>query len=197
MGVDVEAVAAQEPDERDAQAVRGRDREVGRRGDRAEDRDADDGGLLDDLEADPARDHHDPVVERQGARHHLGSDELVERVVPADVLADRDELAGRREQGRCVEAAGLVEGPLRGRNMSGSGEDDRAVDGRPGRQRFAAEGDLVDGGLAADPARGGGDEVAFGDGRRVERRREADEDWSSGWLSSPGSPGRVVRTSSP
>ena len=38
-------------------------------------------------------DHEDPVVERQGAGHDLRADQLVERVVAADVLADRDELA--------------------------------------------------------------------------------------------------------
>ncbi len=42
----------------------------------------------------------------------LRADQLVERVVPTDVLADRDQLAVRREQRGRVEAAGLVERPL-------------------------------------------------------------------------------------
>ena len=42
------------------------------------------------------------------------TDELVERVVPADVLAQRDELTVGREARRRVEPAGRVEHGLRG-----------------------------------------------------------------------------------
>ena len=55
VGVDVEAVAAQEADERHAEPLGGLDGEVRRRRHGADDRDAGDGRLLDDLEADPAR----------------------------------------------------------------------------------------------------------------------------------------------
>ena len=48
------------------------------------------------------------------ADQDLRADELVERVVAADVLADGDELARGREQAGRVEAAGLVEGALGG-----------------------------------------------------------------------------------
>ena len=65
MRVDVEAVAAEEADQGDAQALGRLDREVRWRGDRGEDRDARDRRLLDELEARPAGDEHDPVVERQ------------------------------------------------------------------------------------------------------------------------------------
>ena len=93
VGVDVEAVAAQEADERHAEPVRGLDREVRRSRDRGDDRDAGDGRLLDDLEADPAADHEDPAVERHRLGQDLRPDQLVERVVPADVLAQREQLA--------------------------------------------------------------------------------------------------------
>ena len=46
------------------------------------------------------RDHQDPVVERHRAGEDLRADQLVERVVAADVLAHREELAARREQAR-------------------------------------------------------------------------------------------------
>jgi hypothetical protein len=48
-------------------------------------------------------------VEGHGAGQHLRADELVKRVVPPDVLADRDEFAVRREQTRSVQATGLIE----------------------------------------------------------------------------------------
>ena len=54
------------------------------------------GRLLDQLEAGPARHEQDPVVERQLAREQPAADQLVERVVPPDVLAQRDQLPGRR-----------------------------------------------------------------------------------------------------
>ncbi len=63
VGVDVEAVAAQEADECHPEPIGGLDREVGRRRHGADDRDAGDGRLLDDLEAHPPADHQDPLVE--------------------------------------------------------------------------------------------------------------------------------------
>src|SRR4029453_255912 len=56
VGVNVEPVAAQESHERDAQPIRGLDREVRRSGHRGDDRDTGDGRLLDDLEADAGAD---------------------------------------------------------------------------------------------------------------------------------------------
>ncbi len=94
------------PDERHAQALGGLHREVARGGDGGEDRDAGDGRLLDELEAGPARDQHDPVVERQLAGEQPAPDQLVQRVVPADVLAHRDERPVGVEQAGRVEAAG-------------------------------------------------------------------------------------------
>ena len=64
-----------------------------------------DGGLLDELEADPAGHEQDPVVERQLPGEQAAADELVERVVAADVLAQREERARRVEQARRVEPA--------------------------------------------------------------------------------------------
>ena len=55
-------------DTRDAEPVGEPNREVGRRGHGADDRDTGDRGLLHDLEADPAGDHQDAVPQRQLAR---------------------------------------------------------------------------------------------------------------------------------
>ena len=59
-------------------------------------------------------------MERHRAGEDLRADELVERVVPPDVLADRDQLAVRREQPGRMQPAGLVERLLRRRSRSGS-----------------------------------------------------------------------------
>ena len=50
--------------------------------------------------------------ERQVAGEQLGADQLVERVVPADVLTQVDQPAARVEQRGGVQAAGLVEQAL-------------------------------------------------------------------------------------
>ena len=129
-------------------------------------------------------------MERHRLREDLRPDELVERVVPADVLAQREELARRREQARRVEAAGLVERPLGGAEQVRQGED-HARGRRPGRPGSGsdADGDLVERGLAADPARRRRDEVP------LRRRRDASNGrarrtviWSSGWFIAAGSP---------
>jgi hypothetical protein len=176
VGVDVEAVAAEESDERDAEPVGGLDGEVGRRRDGTDDRDAGDRRLLDDLEAHPTADHQDPVVKRHAARQELGADELVERVVAAHILAKLEQLAGRREETRGVEPARLVERALGRAEQLRQREDDRPRDHWTGGDRIRPHRDLVERGLAADPARRRRDEVALGDARRVERPREVDRD---------------------
>ena len=110
--VDVEAVAAQEAHQGHAQPLRGLHGEVARGGDGGEQRDARDGGLLDELEAGPARDQQHPVVQRQLAGQQPAPDELVQGVVPADVLAQGDERPVGGEQPRRVEAAGGTEDGL-------------------------------------------------------------------------------------
>ena len=109
-------------------------------------------------------------------REDLRPDELVERVVPTDVLAQREELALRREQPRRVEAAGLVERLLGGAEQVRQGEQHAAVDDRAVRDGLGADGDLVERGLAADPAGRRRDEVPLRDDARVERPGEADRD---------------------
>src|SRR4051812_29632079 len=113
VGIDVEAVRAQEADERHPEALGRLDCEVGRRRDGTDDGDPGHGRLLDDLEADAPRHHEHEPVQPPRADQHLRADELVERVVAAHVLADRDQLARWREESGGVEAARLVEGTLR------------------------------------------------------------------------------------
>jgi hypothetical protein len=112
-------------------------------------------------------------VERQRPGEHLRPDHLVERVVPADILAEHEQLAARREQARRVQPARLLEGALGPAKRIGQGQQQRARDYRAAeRDRVAADGELVERRLAADSARRGCDEVALGDARRIERLRE-------------------------
>ena len=129
--------------------------------------------------------------------HRLGQDlrpdQLVERIVAADVLADRDQLAAGREEPRRVEPAGLVEGSLGGAEEIRQREDDAAFNDRTGRERGAANLDLVERRLAADPARRRRGEVSLRDDGCVEgasARRTVTR--SSGWFISAGSP-RSIR----
>ena len=175
--VDVEPVAAQEPDERHAQAVRGLDREVRRRAHRGEDRDAGDRRLLHELEARPAAHEDDPVVERQRARRAAGS----RRACRARCAARRPR-AARRAMPSGVNRPAAWRPPVcsntawAARSVSGRASSVAGLDRRAGRDRVAADLDLVEARLAADPARRRGDEVALRDGARVERVREPDGD---------------------
>ena len=58
------------------------------------------------------RDQQHPVVQGQLAGEEAAPDQLVECVVPADVLAHRDERPVGGEQARRVEAAGGTEDGL-------------------------------------------------------------------------------------
>ena len=111
-------------------------------------------------------------------RHRLGEnlrpDDLVQCVVPADVLAEDEQLARRAEERGGVQPAGLLERALGGAEEIRQGKDDRAGDDRTVRDRVGADRDLVEGGLAADPARRRRDEVPLGDPRGIEGPREVD-----------------------
>ena len=82
------------------------------------------------------------------------ADQLVERVVPADVFARGDQLARRGEARRRVQPAGLVEHALVRGEPLGQRPHDARRDARARADRRAAHLDLVERGLAADPARG-------------------------------------------
>src|SRR6266542_1138464 len=79
-GVEVEALAAQEPHQRHAEAPGQVDGEARRRRHGADHGDAGDQGLLQDLVARAAADHEQVVVERQAAVQHRPADQLVDRV---------------------------------------------------------------------------------------------------------------------
>ncbi len=53
-------------------------------------------------------------MERQGTRERRGTDQLVERVVPTDVLTRPEEASGGVEEARCVQPAGGIERLLGG-----------------------------------------------------------------------------------
>src|SRR5918999_5995717 len=92
VAVDVEAAAPDEADHGKTEPVGGLDGEAGGGRHGADDRNAGHGGLLHELEADPARQHQDTVRQRKVAGQERPADELVDGVVPADVLPDGQDL---------------------------------------------------------------------------------------------------------
>ena len=96
--------------------------------------------------------------------------------MPADIFSQDEQLAGRREQARGVEPAGLVEGALGGSKQVREGEDQLAPNDGAVRDGLAPDRDLVQRRLPADSARRRGDEVPLRDLRRVEWASEMDGD---------------------
>ncbi len=82
------------------------------------------------------------------------ADDLVERVVTSDVLAQRDQLPGDREQARGMEAPGGVEHLLVGPEPIGEGDQHRSGDPGVGPDRGHVAQRLVEGRLAAQTAAG-------------------------------------------
>ena len=76
------------------------DREARRRTDGDEQRATGDGRLLHELERQPAADAEDRSLERKQPVAERPADHLVERVVPADVLAQAEQLAVARRRAR-------------------------------------------------------------------------------------------------
>src|SRR5688572_22212828 len=94
--VDVERAAADEAAEGDPAIGGELDRERGGRADRDEQWAPRDGGLLDELEREPAADTDDRVCEGQQPVQERAPEHLVERVVAPDVLAHAEQVARGR-----------------------------------------------------------------------------------------------------
>ena len=116
VGVDVEACVANEAEQRHAALASQVDRQAGRSPDGPEHGDAGDRRLLHQLEADPAAQHDDPARQRDAASEQLGTDQLVQGVVAADVLPQREQVAvyieeiQRRE---CRQSVQMLDWPAR------------------------------------------------------------------------------------
>ena len=108
LGVDVHAAAADEAAERHA-AIDGQ-LDCERRGcaDSDEDRAARDGCFLHELEREPAADAEHCSRERQPVFTERPADDLVHRVVTADVLAQAEQAAGGVEEAGRMDAAGSL-----------------------------------------------------------------------------------------
>ena len=80
------------------------------------------------------------VEQRRAAGEELGADQFVQGVVPADVLAQGQQVAAGVEQRRGVQAAGAIEDGLRRPQRLGQTVDHRAsTTGRPSDRRWRAE----------------------------------------------------------
>ena len=65
--------------------------------------------LLDDFEASPPADEHDEVAQRHAICEQSPSDQLVDCIVPPDVLAKLDKVAMHIKERGSVQAAGAIE----------------------------------------------------------------------------------------
>src|SRR5262249_5446492 len=112
VGVDVEALLAQESDQRHARGLRQLDSETGRSGDGSHDRDARGVRFLNNFEPCAARNHQDGGRERQRRSEKGASHQLVGGIMPTDILPDLTHLPVLAKESRGVEAAGLGEDGL-------------------------------------------------------------------------------------
>src|SRR3712207_4561657 len=158
----VESVASQEPDERHIEAPRHVHRQAARSGDRAHDGHPGREALFRSLEAAAAADHDDVVAQRQSPLQERPPDELVGRIVAADVFPEREEVALGVEEGGRVQPARRLEEPLRLPELLRQGIDGLRRDLRSRRDHgTAAQLQLLQALLAAHAAGTSGVEVAF------------------------------------
>ena len=177
LGVDVERAVADEAAERDPAVGCELDGERRRRADGDEQRAAGDGRLLDELEREAAADAEERAGERQQPVEERAADDLVERVVAADVLAHAEQLAvGGEEPGR-VQPAGRLECRLCLAEPVGELSDQRRLDPKVALDPRRLDRHGVERALAADAARGRGVEAALQPARRRHRGRRRRRCW--------------------
>ena len=125
-----------------------------RRADADEDRGAGDRRLLDELERQPPADAEDALAQREQPVEQRAADDLVHRVVAADVLARDEQRRRRRRTGRSRAGRRCARSRAGAARVGQRGEQ-RPRDDRSGRSRAAGvHRDLLERALAADPARG-------------------------------------------
>src|SRR5215471_13210793 len=88
------------------------------------------------------------------------ADDLVHRVVPADVLAQAEQLTLGVEEACCVQTAGGREGWLGGAKPLGQVGEESGVDGETALHARRLDLDRLERAFPADPTRGAGIEAA-------------------------------------
>jgi len=154
-------MAAKKSDQGHVQLAGETDGQTRRRGDGGDDRNAGDGGLLEDLESAAATDHENAIGEREAASKEGPASEFVHSIVATDVFALDDELALGGEQSSGMQPAGTFEDGLAGAQRFGEAAESGGADAKSGiRRSNAAKAHGVDGGFPADAAARCGVEVA-------------------------------------
>jgi hypothetical protein len=113
VGKYLEAVVAGDGDQHDAGVFGGAQGECGWGRDRGDDGRAADSSLLDHLDRDAAG-HQDGAGIGRYVAAGEGADQLVERIVPSDILAQSNNSALRRPESRRMDRAGF---PIRAANL--------------------------------------------------------------------------------
>jgi hypothetical protein len=138
----------------------------------------------------------DDVVQRQQSAEDRPAHELVERVVPPDVLAHGEQPPIRLEQSGGMEPAGRLEHALGLAQRCGQADDHGAIDQwSTGGDRIAADRDPSSEALPQIPQLAVAT-VALGDRRSIERAHGRTTIVSSGWASAAASPVSTESTSS-
>lgn len=114
MGVDIGAVAAEEPAERDACRRGERDREAAGSTDGTDDWNAGGERLLDEFERSPAAQQKDGIVEWPAAGKQGCACDFVDGIVASDIFLKSHEFPCAAEEGGGVLTARAVEGSLGG-----------------------------------------------------------------------------------
>src|SRR3954452_8341345 len=110
--IDVELVTTQEANERHAEAFGEINSQTARRGNGAEHRHAGRRTFLGNLEAGAATHHHDLIVKWKLSLKERPADQLVDRVMASDILAQREELTLRCKETGGMESACRIEDAL-------------------------------------------------------------------------------------
>src|SRR5439155_4671523 len=134
-----EAIVAKKTNERHTEAFGGRDGEARGSADRCKDRNPRGDGLLHHFVSGPTAHREHRPSQRQATVEKRAADDLVDRVVTADVLAKKLELATAVEQPGRVQAPGRFEDALLLTESVRKARQHRGVDRRTDGEERAVE----------------------------------------------------------
>ncbi len=140
-GVNIEMIVANEAEQAHALIAGQFHGQARGRTDGGEHRDSRHRGLLHQFKTRAAADHQDGFVKRDHVFQKCPTDQFINRVVPADILADREQFAFGVEEPRGVETTRAVERRLRGSQPFGETENGRWIQNRRRMRRPKARGD--------------------------------------------------------
>ena len=113
-GINVEAFFSDEAGKRDSQFLGQLDGKAGRGTNCRQDWDARDGRFLNQLKADSSADEQDRIGHGRLSQQETIADQFIERVVPTDILTQRQQMSGAVKNGGRMETSGPIKHGLGG-----------------------------------------------------------------------------------